>query len=306
MPFYLGLDAGGTRTTGALADGDTVLARAISGSIKTLRVSAKTAEQNLRALLDDLTAQSGVSPKHLQATCVGIAGNTVTTVNGWVWTTLGPLISGEMEVCGDTEIALDAAFPGGPGVLVIAGTGSNILGRTRTGSLLNVGGWGPVLGDEGSGYWIGHQALRASLRARDRGEPLRLLTAIAAHWGTEDLDRLISMAHASFPPDFAELARIVARVAESGDALAESVLRRAGQELANDAALALNKLHAADPGAPFRCAFTGSVLENIFLVRETFLMELTRLRPEAELVPEPVDPIAGALWRARQVPGDPE
>ncbi len=305
MAFYLGLDAGGTRTKAALADDTAILARATAGSIKTIRVSPQKAEQNLRTLLDAVTAGSGVSLGSLTATCVGIAGSTVSTVNGWVWNTLGPLISGELEVCGDTEIALDAAFPGGAGVLVIAGTGSNILGRTRSGALLHVGGWGPVLGDEGSGYWIGHQGLRASLRARDRGEPMRLLNAIAAHWGTENLDRIIELAHASFPPDFADLAPIVAQVGHAGDPLAQAILRNAGRELAGDAALALAKVAAADPGAPERCAFTGSVLENITLVRQTFLGELGRLRPAAELRFEAVDPVQGALWRARQLPGEP-
>ena len=112
MTFFLGLDAGGTSTRAALADDQRVLGRAKSGSIKVMRVSAAVAETNLRALLDDVAKSSGVPITEVASTCVGTAGNTVSTVTGWIWQTLGPMLRGDLIVCGDVEIALDAAFPG--------------------------------------------------------------------------------------------------------------------------------------------------------------------------------------------------
>ena len=300
MTYFLGLDAGGTSTRAALADGERILGRAKSGSIKVMRVSAAVAEANLRALLEEVAKSSGVPIASVASACVGTAGNTVSTVTGWIWQTLGPMLRGDLVVCGDVEIALDAAFPGEAGVLVMAGTGSNTLGRTSKGELLSVGGWGPLLADEGSGHWIGLRALRGSIREHDEQGHSKLLTALAAEWKVETLEQVVEMAHAVPPPDFAALTRVVVETAKSGDRLAQSVLLAGGRALGEDASLALRKVLALDPTAPRRVAFTGSVLENIALVRDAMLAEVEREHPGALVLPNAVDPIEGALWRARR------
>lgn len=302
MTYFLGIDAGGTSTRAVLGNEHAVLARAKSGSIKIMRVPAAQAEANLRALLDELTTASGVAMRDVATTCIGIAGNTVSSVNGWVWQTLGPLLGGDLHVCGDVDIALDAAFPGEAGVLVIAGTGSNILGRTSRGEHVTVGGWGPMLADLGSGHWIGHQAMRAALHAHDEQDmPIKLLNALAAQWKADTLEQLTEIAHRTLPPDFAALAPIVVEVAGQGDALALDILRRAGRDLGKDASIALRKLLALEPEAPRRVAFTGSVLENISLVRKTMTQTIKREQPGTRVVAEAVDATEGALWRARHL-----
>ena len=300
MTYFLGLDAGGTSTRAALADDERILGRAKNGSIKVMRVSAAVAEANLRALLEEVAKSSGVPITSVASTCVGTAGNTISTVTGWIWQTLGPMLRGDLVVCGDVEIALDAAFPGEAGVLVMAGTGSNTLGRTSKGELLTVGGWGPLLADEGSGHWIGLRALRAAIREHDEHGKSKLLTALAAHWKAETLEQVVEMAHAVPPPDFAALTRVVVEMAKSGDRLAQSVLLGGGRALGEDASLALRKVLALEPTAPRRVAFTGSVLENIALVRDAMLAEVEQEHPGALVLPNAVDPIEGALWRARQ------
>jgi N-acetylglucosamine kinase-like BadF-type ATPase len=210
-------------------------------------------------------------------------------------------VGGELDLCGDEEIALDAAFHGGPGLLVVAGTGSNIMGRCSSGAMVNAGGWGPVIGDEGSGTWIGLEAIRAGLRAHDRGVGTCLLRDIEQHWGLKDMGELIARANERSRPDFAELAMIVARCAEDGDALAISVLDRAGAELAEQVSLAASKMRAAGckAGDAKRVAFTGSVLEKIVRVRRSMEEHLRAALPEAQVAQQPVDPMEGALWRAR-------
>jgi N-acetylglucosamine kinase-like BadF-type ATPase len=89
-------------------------------------------------------------------------------------------------------------------------------------------------------------------------------------------------------------------VAAKGDPVAQAVLRSGGRALGEDASLALRKLLAMEPTAPRRVAFTGSVLENIAMVREAMLAEIEREHPGAQVLTEAVDPIEGALWRARQ------
>lgn len=304
MAYYLGFDAGGTRTDGVLANETTILARVSGGSVKLLRVPPEQAEKNLRFVIDTLFQKTGILPEQVKAVCIGIAGYTVPAVTDWVERTLATLLSGTQTFCiaGDVEIALDAAFPDKPGVLIIAGTGSNFLGRTSTGGLINVGGWGPMLGDEGSGYWIGSNGVRAALRARDRGEPTYLLDKICAHWGCRDLNHLIEMAHAQPAPDFASLAPVVAAAEEAGDATAAAVLASAGRILGQDALLVFRRLRASEPeGAPVPgVAFTGSILRHIAPVRQAMIDEIHRQQPAIHVVPEAVDPLEGALWRARR------
>jgi N-acetylglucosamine kinase-like BadF-type ATPase len=300
MTYFLGLDAGGTSTRAALAEDERVLGRAKNGSVKVMRVSAAEAETNLRALLEEVAKSSGVPITKVASTCVGTAGYTVSTVTGWIWQTLGPMLRGDLCVCGDVDIALDAAFPGEAGVLVMAGTGSNTLGRTSTGELVTVGGWGPLLADEGSGHWIGLKALRVAIHETDEHGSSKLLTALAAQWKADTLEQVVEIAHSIPQPDFAALTRTVVEVAAKGDPLAQAVLRSGGRALGEDASLALRKVLAMEPGAPRRVAFTGSVLENIAMVREAMFAEIEREHPGARMLPEAVDPVEGALWRARQ------
>lgn len=300
MTYFLGIDAGGTSTRAALAEGERVLGRAKSGSIKLMRVTDAEATANLRSLLTEVEKASGVPITEVASTCVGTAGNTVSTVTGWIWQTLGPMLRGDLVVCGDVDIALDAAFPGEAGVLVMAGTGSNTLGRTSQGELVTVGGWGPQLADEGSGHWIGQRALRAALRAHDEEANTDLLKALAAQWKADTLERIVEIAHTIPPPDFAALTRTVVEVAGRGDPLAQAVLRAGGRALGEDASLALRKLLALEPKSPRRVAFTGSVLENIAPVREAMMLEIEHEYPGTYVLPNAVDPTQGALWRARQ------
>ena len=168
MPFYLAIDAGGTSTRCLLADADRILARATTGSVKLMRVSEPEATARLHAVLDDAAATAGVSLGNITRTCFGLAGLTIPAVRAWATAAIAAKVSGPLLLLGDEEIALDAAFRGGPGILVIAGTGSNAIGRAPSGTLHGAGGWGPILGDEGAGYWIGLESIRAAFRAQDQ------------------------------------------------------------------------------------------------------------------------------------------
>ena len=167
MSFYLAIDAGGTKTDYVLANDSEVLARVRTGTIKRMRTDAATAGANLDQALKELTAATGVAMGEIQTTCVGTAGETVPLVADWLREAFAARVGGELLLLGDVEIALDAAFFGKPGVLIMAGTGSNVAGRAHTGALTTVGGWGPALADQGSGHRIGLMALRGAFRAID-------------------------------------------------------------------------------------------------------------------------------------------
>ena len=212
MSVVLGIDGGGTRTRASIVDGERVLAFAENGSIKRLRVGATVAEQNLRGLLADVYKQAGV--KGVRAASAGVASATMPGVPEWIKAVFADFGVERSEVVGDEVIALDAAFRGGPGILQIAGTGTNCIGRAPDGGRETAGGWSSRLGDEGSGYWIGLHAVRRGLHAHDREEPTRVLDVVGRAWGTATIEELVNLGDSTPGPDFAALAPEISRLAE--------------------------------------------------------------------------------------------
>lgn len=301
MAYYLGLDAGGTKTECALADDATILAKTSAGSIKTMRTSVAEAEKNLDALLDSISLTAGVSLQSISATCIGLAGISVPRIANWTRQALQKRVSGEILLAGDDEVALDAAFRGGPGVLVVAGTGSNIIGRTTDGQLIHVGGWGPALADEGSGSWIGKQAVRAIFDALDRGETTMLLRRVLEHWSLQDIGTLIDRVNQSPGPDFSTLTRIVVECSHMEDKYARHVLEQAGEALGTYAVLAARRVRQSGgrEDANPEIAFTGGILRHIPVVKEAMRAAIVRELPQVRVQTEVVDALQGAIWRAR-------
>jgi glucosamine kinase len=300
MSLFLAIDAGGTKTRCLLADESQVLARATTGSIKLMRVGEAEASARLQAMLTQVALTPGVGLSEVSQTCIGIAGITIEAVREWAEREIRKSVGGNLILAGDEEIAIDAAFHGGPGVLIIAGTGSNVLGRAADGAMYHAGGWGPALGDEGSGFWIGQEALRAGFWAIDRGISTNLLTEIGEFWGVKSLGEIVEMANARPGPDFPALTPVVVRCAEAGDELAAAVLERAGTELAEQVALVALKMQESGPHPQIEAAYTGSVLEHISRVRSAMIEALKASSPNIKVVEGAVDPLQGALWRARE------
>jgi glucosamine kinase len=323
MSLYLALDVGGTKTAAMLADNERVLARAISGSIKTQRVPPADAAANLKTLLADLETQfGGYLRGQIARTCIGTSGISDPVVGAWMRTAFAEAIGGELLLLGDEVIALDAAFRGRRGVLVIAGTGSNIVGRASTGEMAHTGGWGPALADEGSGHWIGTEALRACFRAIDAASPSSadmialdgtqtpasradlppLLIGMLDALQLQTRDDLIGAANA---PGFASatLVPLVAAAARAGDSLAGEVLQRAGRDLAALVTAVIRKMEYFERDAPFSAApevaFVGGILANIGEVWQAMQGTLDQRFPGIRVQRTAVDPLDGALWHAR-------
>jgi glucosamine kinase len=302
MRYFLAFDAGGTKTQCVLADEERELARVQEGTIKVLRADVELARRNLESLLAKVAQTSGVDLRSVSRTCIGTSGASVPFVARWIHDNLQSRVGGEVELCGDEVIALDAAFHGGSGVLVIAGTGSNIVGRSLSGKLTGSGGTGPILSDEGSGHWIGHQALRRAFRALDERRPTELIDDVLRFWNLTRIEELIGKANAAETPDFSTLTPIVVAAAERGDHVAQEVLQWGGEELARLVLLVIDRLREMDGltgDAVPKVAFTGSVVKNVIPLRIAMITALKRKYPMVQVLPEAVDPVMGALWRAR-------
>jgi len=227
---------------------------------------------------------------------------TLSMLREWITAVFDDFGVERSEVVGDEVIALDGAFKGGPGILQIAGTGSNCIGRAPDGGRETAGGWSSRLGDEGSGYWIGLHAIRRALNALDREVPTRVLEAVGAIWGTRSIEELVNLGDSTPGPDFAALAPAICKLAEEGDAVALSVMNQAAADLVDSVLLVRAKLwrkHSLKAEVPV--AWIGSVIGKAKLVREPFFAGLRAVAPEMPIRETEVAGIEGAVWRAQQL-----
>jgi N-acetylglucosamine kinase-like BadF-type ATPase len=300
MSLILGIDGGGTNTRASIVENGTLLGHATGGSIKRLRVGAEAAEANLRDLLKEAFTQASI--KGVQTACCGVASVSMPGTVEWITAVFNDFGVERSEVVGDEVIALDAAFQGGAGILQIAGTGSNTIGRTADGSRETAGGWSSRLGDEGSGYWIGTNSLRRALHAHDREEPTQVLTRVQKLWGTGSLEELINIGDGTPAPDFAALAPLIDELAEAGDPVALDIVAQAAKDLVSFVLLVRAKLkrkHNIIGEVPV--AWTGSVIEKMRLVREPFFAGLKAAAPEMPVYTSATVALEGAIWRAERL-----
>ena len=309
MPYYLGIDGGGTKTTCAVGDESRLLATAISGPSNIVRVGELQARESLEHAVRQVCAAAGISAVEVAHTCIGASGAAHPEVAEKVHQILASLLLSPVEVVGDMQIALEAAFDTGPGVIVIAGTGSIAYGRDANGNTARAGGWGFAISDEGSAHWIGRAAVSAVLRAADlkpgaseSSSPpdSALAVALLQAWNTGSLADLARAANAIPPPDFASL---FPAVAASQDDLAAQVLTRAGTELAQLAVVVVRRLFTEAHIASVPVAMIGGVFRHAPLVRQVFYNELRALDSRVEVKPEVVEPVEGALRLARRAAG---
>jgi glucosamine kinase len=305
VPFYLGIDGGGTKTTCAAGDDHQLLATATAGPSNMVRVGEAKARESLHKAVRQASAAAGIDPKQVAYTCIGGSGAAHPELATAVRRALAEILPSPITVVGDMEIALEAAFGGGPGVVVIAGTGSIAFGRDQQGNTVRAGGWGFAIGDEGSAHWIGREAVAAVLRDSDRtyAKPEALLhaklaSALCDAWRVTSLSDLARAANAVPPPDFAAL---LPAVVASHDILALQVLSRAGLELAGIASLVSNRLYPGPETGAIPVAMIGGVFRHSVLTKGDFYNELRRLDPRVEINPRIVEPVEGALRLARKM-----
>jgi glucosamine kinase len=301
VSIFLGIDGGGTKTSCAIGDEQSLLGTGISAGSNVVRVGEDMARESLRTAIRQACAAANVAPTEIKKTCVGIAGGARPKIAELVRRLLSELVSGEVEVVGDMVIAMEAAFGSGPGVIVIAGTGSIAYGRNSKGEIARAGGWGFAISDEGSGHWIGRSAVAASMRVYDEtGDQSTgaLLESITKSWGVSTREQLVVATNGSPAPDFAALLPAVLSAANAGDATAQGVLTQAGAELATLAKIVIGRLFDHDGVAAV--AVAGGVFCNCALVREVFYDSLRGKHPQVVPNPGVVNPVEGALKFARQ------
>jgi glucosamine kinase len=309
MAYFLGIDGGGTKTRCLLADETHVLARSMTGGCSVIRVGEQKAREALHAAIHQVCDASKISAGRISAICIGVTGAARPAVAEKIRGILCELTAVDaairIEVIGDHEIALEAAFGAGPGVIAIAGTGSIVYGRDAANNTARAGGWGFAISDEGSGHWIGRRAISAVLHARDQGLDSALTAMLLDTWKIATIDELVQQANSTPPPDFPRLFAVVLRAADEGDSIARELLSDAGTKLAELTAIVIRRLTprtiADGQWAPgLSIAMTGSVFRQSSCVREVFYNKVQASFPGIDVRQELVDPVQGALARARR------
>ncbi len=269
MQHVIGIDAGGTKTHGLLADhSGHVVAEAMGPGANISTGGELAVEKALHEVIDGLLADRDVAPA---AIAIGMAGAERADDHRVVRAILRRIARGTRAVVThDALIALVAGAGDGAGVVVISGTGSIAFGRDRENRSARAGGWGYVLADEGSGYWIGRQALTAVMREFDSRGPATSLTPLILSAlgldGPADIGPRVY--HGELPlASIAALAPLVGQAAQAGDRLAADIVARAAGELCLAAAAVIGRLNMG--AEDFPCLLSGGIFAVPALADET-------------------------------------
>ena len=295
MPLYIGIDGGGTKTACVLGDDDTVLSTSRSAGSNVIRLGEEKAGTALRDAISQACRLAGVSPVQIEALCIGASGAGRPEVQQKVqWLVRRLVPRSIVRVVGDHEVALEAALGHSAGVVVIAGTGSIAYGRNTRNETARAGGWGSTVSDEGSGQWIGREAVARALRTADTS----FINAVTRYWKLESHEKLIQYLNQSPPPDFSSLLPLVTS-AQRNDPLLRGVLSDAGAQLAMLVEAVLRRLWS--PGSVVRVGVVGGVFANSPEVRLAFLTKLRHGWPTVAVSFQIADPVMGALSIARKM-----
>lgn len=294
--LVVGVDGGGTKTRAVLADEHGRQIAEASGAGSAARPNEIDRSAGVIAgVVQDVLAEAGVDETP-SVVCVGVAGAGRESERQALYDALTVhRIAGELIVQTDFAIALDDAFGDGPGVLLIAGTGSSAFARGPAGNTGRCGGWGPVIGDEGGGAWIGRKALSVVSAASDGREPETALTgAVLTAAEVSEASELIRWAADATPAKLATLAPVVLSVADGGDLRANSIISMAVEELALHIRALARQLFT-DERASVPVAFTGGLLSKGSSYRKRLEHRLKSAVPGAQVHSAEIDPARGAV-----------
>jgi N-acetylglucosamine kinase-like BadF-type ATPase len=294
----MGIDAGGTKTTGFLADeSGRVLAQVRAGAANLHAAGEPAVEKTLRGVVGEATGGRG---HELAAVCVGMAGAERDTDQRAVVAILKRIgILGRTLVVNDAFVALSAGVREGPGIVLVSGTGSIVYGRSARGLAARAGGFGRIFGDEASGYWLGRRALQAVARASDGRGPATLLTSLVlAHFGVTRAWDLVQHVNTRVLEHrvVSALAPVVEEAQARQDAVASAILEEAAQELVTAASCVADRLSMRED--PFGFVLAGGAFKAAPWLATELGRRLPAVAPHATVALLEAEPAQGAVWLA--------
>lgn len=304
MDYILGVDGGGTKTFVQITDiSGKVISESKYGSSNFKSVGIKAARENIsKAILKAIKSINHSNKFTFKYACLGLAGNdTPMDDNTYRKIIFDSDIKDYMDpahtiTCNDTRVGLAAGSNSKNRIIIICGTGSSCFGINEEGKEAKANGWDYILGDEGSGYDIGLNALRACIRAYDgRGEKTLLSVTILEDLGIKSITELVDWAYSGtlFNNKIAALARTVCATAEKGDKISAKILKEAALEAVNSINAVVNKLNLADK--VFDLVFVGKVFKCEKYFKSIVMEKIKNKFIKVNFVPLSEEPVQGAI-----------
>ena len=305
--FVVGVDGGGSKTLAWLAarqagGADQPIGVGEAGPGNPRAAGFEVAQHNIAAAIRQAWAAAGREPQRAAAACLGLSGagrpEEQQRIRDWA---LAAGIAGEVQVTHDAEIILAAGSRENSGVALICGTGSLAWGRSTTGAVARAGGWGYLIGDEGSAYAVVREGLRAAAMAADgRGPATALLAQFQRRLQAAAPEELIGrIYHAEMTREtLSRLADVVFECATS-DAVAERIIRDAAAELASMVTAVVRHLHLTSGG--YELALTGGLLLHQPQLQDRLQSALAALNATPLQTRLVTDPVRGAVTLARRL-----
>jgi N-acetylglucosamine kinase-like BadF-type ATPase len=306
-PLYvIGIEGGGTKTTAVLCALDGImLSEAQGGPTNFHIVGIEKTAGTLLDLIQTCCHSVGCSDSQIGAVVAGLAGAGRVLDQQRIMDKV--LEVARMRSCNlekvsiesDARIALEGAFSGKPGIVVIAGTGSIVFGKDERDKVYRAGGWGRFIGDEGSGYAIGREAFRAVAKLLDGyGEKTILVKLFDEKFGLGTQEAIIDAIYEE-KYDFASVVPLVMEAASKGDPAAKKILIRACSDLIEMIDAVLMKMNKGKKSAPKRpLAFVGSLLMNDNFYSRKIRSAIKRIIPLVSLRNAESSPVVGAALMA--------
>ncbi len=314
MSYVLGIDGGGSKTVCVLMDDSRqVLGRGEAGPSNYQSIGIEATLQSIQsAIYKAVEAATITNTVNIEAICLGLAGvgraTDIEVVKGLVkelqnnklpinWA----LQPANIIICNDALIALVGGIGQSVGIVVAAGTGSIVFGQNHQGDTKRVGGWGYILGDEGSAYKIAIAGMKAALKSYDGREmSTSLLEDFKQHLDLESIEDLIEVVYRREwgVKQIAALAPIVDFAAASGDVVANSIIDDAVKDLVKATSTVIDAIFSAD--SVLEVVTTGSVWRGRCKIHERFVTSLVKKFPEVKVIFPRYEPAYGAGLLALQ------
>jgi N-acetylglucosamine kinase-like BadF-type ATPase len=302
--FVLGVDGGGTKTRAVIANGEQdILGEGVAGPSNPLRVGVQDAVNHICEAVDIACDEAGIHRSDILSVQVGLAGVRRQDIREQMQRTLvNSLGVKNLEVATDAEIALYGATNGSPGLVVIAGTGSICCGINARHKRACSGGWGPIAGDEGSGFSIARRALQSVARASDgRGQKTTLSNAACEYFRANTIE---DIAMAIYAPKMTHerlsgFARYVTEAAIKGDKVASEITSDAGKELGTLAVAVIKQLNMQHD--KFQIAYVGGIFKAGEILTKPMLETINTVAPKAYLAPPQIEPAIAATRMAQEL-----
>ena len=290
MKYIIGVDGGGTKTEAVAYD---FQGNIIVTSVKGFANLLNNREKALNNIVDSIREIMDVlKEEELVDLYLGIAGSEVGDNAKIIKDTIKNELKTDCVLMNDAEIALKAMLRGNDGILTIAGTGSIAFG-VKNNSSVRCGGWGNLLGDEGSGYKISIDAIKRMIFEEENSLPKsELTTRIMKRLGAKSIGEVVTFVYSSTKDEIASLAEVVSILGEEGNKIAEEILVNEGVDLAKTVMNVYRKLKFESCSI----ALVGGVIRKAKILRKSFEKYLRENIVIEDIVDDEISPTMGAYY----------